>query len=101
MNPTLTNPIFYFFNGAICMGALTCGLFFFRFWRKLHDRLFLIFGASFWLLALERLAFLVLKDIRVEDHAAIYSFRLLAFLMILIGIWDKNRARTATPIYGS
>ncbi|MGZ3651751.1 MAG: DUF5985 family protein [Bdellovibrionota bacterium] len=101
VNPTLLNPSFYFINGATCMGAWVCGLFFLRFWRKSQDRLFLIFAASFWLLAVERLLFLVLRDIHVEDHAAIYSLRLLAFLMILIGIWDKNRARNATPIYGS
>lgn len=97
-NPTLHNPLFVFLNGATFMGAWACGLFFFRFWRKSLERLFLIFGAAFWLMAVERLVFL-LTNLRAEDHEAIYSLRLLAFLMILFGIWDKNRARSKEPAY--
>lgn len=94
MNPTLVNPAFLFLNGSACMGALTCGLFFLAFWKKSADRLFLIFALSFWLLAIERLISLLFVELPAENKAALYSIRLLAFLMILFGIWDKNRART-------
>ncbi len=95
MNPTIVNPAFLFLNGAACMGALSCGLFFLNFWRKSADRLFLVFAISFWLLAIERIISLYFQDIPAEDKAALYLLRLVAFLVILAGIWDKNRKRSA------
>jgi hypothetical protein len=97
-NPTIYDPVFFFLNGAAFMGALTCALFFLRFWRRSKDRLFGIFSASFALMAIERLVF-VMSGVSAEDHLRIYFIRLLAFLMILIGIWDKNRARSEKPVY--
>lgn len=77
------------------MGCFACGLFFFRFWREAHDRLFLIFGIAFWIMAAERV-FLQLNSLQdAETRAAIYLLRLAAFLLILLGIWDKNRGSRA------
>lgn len=98
MNPTLLNPIFIFLNGAAFMAAAVCSLFFVRFWAKSRERLFLVFGSSFALLSVERIVFLLKTDLRVEDHASIYMIRLLSFLMILGGIWDKNRNRRVNTI---
>ncbi len=95
INPTLLNPIYIFLNGAAFMGAWVCGLFFFRFWRKSQDRLFLIFGISFWLQAAERLFSLLWSDVTSEHRAVVYLLRLLAFLVIIGGIWDKNRTHSA------
>lgn len=77
------------------MGALASGLFFFKFWRKSLDRLFLIFGISFWIMTVERflLAFHLPYAAEAEETAPIYLLRLSAFVMILIAIWDKNRRR--------
>lgn len=97
MNPTYLNPTFYFISGAACMGALVCGLCFLRAWKKSSDRLFLIFAVAFGLLSLERLIMFFFADPSAENRFAFYSIRLLSFLMILIGIWDKNRARTSPP----
>ncbi|HET7229047.1 MAG TPA: DUF5985 family protein [Longimicrobium sp.] len=81
-------------SGAMVMAYLTAGLFFFRFWRETRDRLFLAFGTAFCLLALQRgaLSLLVQAD---GDAAAVwlYAIRLLAFLLILAAIIDKNRSR--------
>ena len=78
-------------SGAIVMGYAVAGLFFLRFWRETGDRLFLIFSWAFWLLAVQRLA-LVLSREMIEDHTGLYLVRLFAFLLILWAIIDKNRA---------
>ena len=77
-------------TGAIVMGYAVAGLFFARFWQQTRDRLFLIFALSFWLLGAQRLA-LVLTSAIVESDTALYFVRLLAFLLILVAIVDKNR----------
>jgi hypothetical protein len=79
-----------FLLGLIVMGCLVAGLFFLRFWRKTRDRLFAVFAAAFWLLALNwTLVVLVSGE---EVRPALYAIRLLAFVLILLGIADKNRA---------
>jgi hypothetical protein len=80
--------------GAIVMGYAVAGLFFMRFWRQTRDRLFLIFAVSFWLLGIQRLA-LALTSEPVEAQTGLYLLRLLAFLLILAAIIDKNRGRRA------
>lgn len=77
-------------SGAILTGYLVTGLFFLRYWRQSGDRLFAIFAAAFWLLAAQRLA-LALTTQYFEDVTWLYGVRLLAFLLILLAIIDKNR----------
>jgi hypothetical protein len=79
-----------FVSGAIVMGYLVGGLFFFRFWRETRDRLFGIFGAAFWLLAGQR-AWLALGVHDRAEHPGLYVLRLVAFVLILAAIVDKNR----------
>jgi amino acid transporter len=78
-------------SGAILMGYAVCALFFFRFWRQTHDRLFLVFALAFGLLGLQRLG-LVLTEPLEEWRTGLYIARLLAFLLILGAIVDKNSA---------
>ena len=79
-----------FLHGAICMACFTIALFFFRFWRRTADRLFFIFGAAFLLLMFERVV-LVTIGASHEFAPFVYLVRLLAFVLIIIGIIDKNR----------
>ena len=79
-------------SGALAAGSLTVGLFFFRFWRQTRDRLFAFFAAAFALLALNAVA-LGLTDRAGEFRVALYGIRLVAFLVILYAIYDKNRSR--------
>jgi hypothetical protein len=79
-----------FLGGAICMGWLVIALFFVRFWRTTRDRLFLFFAAAFLVLMSERLIREWLM-ISTEWEPVVYSLRLGAFILILIGIADKNR----------
>lgn len=80
-----------FLLGAVVLACGVAGLFFLRFWRKTHDRLFAIFAIAFWTLGLNWLALgFTQKD---EVKTALYVVRLAAFLFILYGILDKNRSR--------
>jgi peptidoglycan/LPS O-acetylase OafA/YrhL len=83
-------------SGVIVAGYAAAGLFFLRFWRDTHDRLFAIFATAFWLLCLQRFL-LVMQPPGVsgENVAYLYLVRLLAFVLILVGILDKNRGGTA------
>jgi 4-amino-4-deoxy-L-arabinose transferase-like glycosyltransferase len=81
-----------FLLGGIVACCLFIGLFFLRFHRRTHDRLFLFFAAAFWLLGINWLM-LVFYD-GEEKHPHLYLIRLVAFVVLLIGIADKNRART-------
>ncbi|HEV2147701.1 MAG TPA: DUF5985 family protein [Longimicrobiaceae bacterium] len=78
-------------SGAIVMGYLLPGVFFFRFWKDTADRLFLIFGLAFTLLAVQRTMLTLLAD-TPSAHIYLYVIRLLAFLLIIAAIVDKNRA---------
>ena len=85
-----------FMSGAILMGYCVCGLFFLRFWLTTRDRLFAIFSVAFWILGFQRLG-LALSEPVEEWRTGLYVVRLLAFLLILGAIIDKNRARTGSP----
>jgi len=81
--------LFDFLSGAITMGFLICGLFFWRFWSRTHDALFAWFAVAFWLLAIGQ-ALLALTGIPVEERSWIYLIRLAAFLLIIFAILRKN-----------
>ena len=87
---TVTETIHLFMNGAVAMGCVVAGLFFLRFWRKSHDRLFILFAIAFWLLGINRVALTFVEA--DETRTYLYMVRLLAFLIILLAIIDKNRA---------
>ena len=80
-----------FMLGALVLGCAVVGLFFLRFWRKTRDRLFAIFAVAFWLLGVNWLALAFTEQ--DEAKTIYYAIRLLAFVLILIGIFDKNRSR--------
>lgn len=77
-------------SGVLIAGYLIAGLFFLRFWSETRDRLFATFAGAFWLLAAQR-AVLTLMDHSREDRVWIYGLRVLAFVLILGAILDKNR----------
>ena len=80
-----------FLQGVSAAASFVVGLLFLRFWRESHDRLFAFFGAAFWLMAISW-SVLGLLSPTEDTRAYIYSIRLLAFILIIIGIIDKNRA---------
>jgi hypothetical protein len=81
-----------FLSGAITIGFVVAALFFLRFWKRTHDRLFLAFAAAFALLGLNQ-ALLPIGNILVEERSWLYLLRLAAFSIILFSILAKNRRR--------
>ena len=79
-------------TGAIAAGWLMAGLFFFRFWRHTRDQFFLYFALSFWLEAANRVALGLLVG-AAEDAPEYYGVRLVAYALIIVAIWQKNRPR--------
>jgi hypothetical protein len=78
-----------FLGGMICMGCAVVSLYFLRFWKRTHDRLFVFFGLAFLVLMGER-AIREAMELNNEFAPFVYSLRLIAFGLILIGIVDKN-----------
>lgn len=76
--------------GALAMAGWVAGLFFLRFWRVSRDRLFLFMGIAFWVLALNWLG-LALVHWVAETRHYVFVLRLLAFVLIIVGIVAKNR----------
>lgn len=81
-----------FLLGVIVTSSLAAGVFFLRFWRDTRDSLFLAFGVAFLIEGLNRIAVLFLSN-PSEGTPAIYLVRLVAFLIILAGIINKNRQK--------
>lgn len=79
-------------NGAIAIGWLIAGLFFFRFWRHTRDKFFLYFALSFWLESGNRVVLGLVANAN-EGHPGHYLVRLVAYALILLAIWQKNRRR--------
>ena len=80
-------------SGIIIAGYAVAGLFFLRFGRDTRDRLFAIFATAFWLLCLQRILLAARGTlVNGENQAYLYVVRLLAFLLIIAGILDKNRS---------
>ena len=86
--------IYNFLSGAVSLGFFICGLFFMRCWSRSRDQLFLAFAVAFALLGLVQ-AILALANIPTEERGSVYLLRLVAFLLILVAIYRKNR--TARP----
>jgi hypothetical protein len=82
--------------GVFILGGAAVALFFFRYWRKSHDRLFAIMAIAFSLLTVER-AVLAFVPPWYEGRHWIYLARLVAFVLIILGIIDKNRPLRKSP----
>ncbi|HBJ87429.1 MAG TPA: hypothetical protein DDZ88_26945 [Verrucomicrobiales bacterium] len=79
-----------FFAGAATISLLVIAMFFLRFWKRTQDRLFLFFAGAFVFLMLERIVRAVMS-VETEWAPYVYTIRLLAFVLIIIAVVDKNR----------
>lgn len=80
-----------FILGLLTALSATIALFFLKFQRESKDRLFGFFAAAFGVLAIDWLAHALVNS-RHESQHYLFLIRLLAFLLILAGIADKNRS---------
>lgn len=76
-------------SGALSTAYLVAGLFFLKFWLAARERLFGLFAAAFFLLAVQRV---VLPFVEAHMTTSVYLIRLLAFILIIVAVVDKNRA---------
>lgn len=83
-----------FLLGFTSMGCLVACAFFARYHRTTGDRFFALFALAFLAFAVNRFV-LALLDEESEARTAVYAVRLLAFLLILAAILDKNRGARA------
>jgi uncharacterized membrane protein HdeD (DUF308 family) len=75
--------------GVIATTSITAAIFFLRFWKRTRDSLFLAFAVAFLIEGVNRIAVLEV-DRPNEGSPWTYVVRLIAFLIILAGILDKN-----------
>jgi hypothetical protein len=86
----MRTAIIPFLQTVSATAAVAAGLFFFRFWRESRDRLFAFYGAAFWVLAVSWVL-LALINPSDETRPYVYAIRLVAFLLMIVGMVDKNR----------
>jgi hypothetical protein len=82
--------LYDFLSGAVALGFAVCALFFLRFWHRTRVELFLAFSLAFILLGVGQ-TILALASIPTEERGSLYLIRLLAFALILVAIYRKNR----------
>jgi len=82
-----------FLLGMISMGCAVASLLFLRFWRTSRDRFFLFFAAAFALEAINRAVFAWVGPLASEYQLGYVLTRLVAFVLILVAILDKNTRR--------
>jgi ABC-type polysaccharide/polyol phosphate export permease len=78
-----------FLYGMNTMGFLIAGLFFWRFWRKTADGLFIAFSAAFFLFSLDQL-FHAAAAALSTSYSWSFSFRLAGFGLLIYAVLRKN-----------
>lgn len=78
-------------SGAIFVSAMVIAMFFYRFWRHSHERLFVYFAWAFALEGTHRV--LQIWPSEHPDDPTHYLVRLAEYTLILIAIVQKNRKR--------
>jgi hypothetical protein len=86
----MTATLIVFLQAVSATCAWACAVFFYRFWRESRDRLFFFFSAAFLLLSI-CWVLLALIDPIGESRPYAYAIRLVAFLLIIVAMMDKNR----------
>lgn len=79
-----------FVLGMLAMTTVVAALVFLRYWRASGDRLFAFFALAFVAMSVSWTALAATPATFDEIHY-VYLVRLLAFVLIIVGIIDKNR----------
>jgi hypothetical protein len=78
--------------GVLAMASLVAALFFLRYWRATRERLFAFFSLAFVGMAVNWTVLAVVNHPADEARQAhVYVIRLVAFVILIVGIIDKNR----------
>jgi len=87
--------MYNFLSGMVTAGYLVAALFFFRFWRRTKDTLFVNFSIAFLLFASGQLGS-IWFDGPHDDNTWIFLLRLAGFVLLLVAIVRKNYSPSAT-----
>ena len=87
------NDIQQLLHSCLSFGCALAGVKFLRFWYSSRDRFFLWLVAAFWVFSVGW-SIRVFVAIDREDTQYAYLPRLLAFVLIIAAILDKNRRKT-------
>lgn len=79
-----------FLIGSLALATAMAALFFWHYWKQSRDRLFVLFAAAFAAMTINWIGVATIDPSREGQHL-IYLVRLLAFLLIMAAIIDKNR----------
>jgi hypothetical protein len=74
------------------MASFGVAVFFLRYWHQARERLFLYFALGFALLGANWTILSALSATQGPRHL-VYLIRLFGFVLIIVGVVDKNRAR--------
>jgi O-antigen/teichoic acid export membrane protein len=85
-----------FLGGAAAATSWIVAMFLFKFWRESRDRLLLLFSLAFLMLGVNWLLVSAVHP-GTETRHLFYAVRLVAFLLILVAILDKNRRGPSSP----
>ena len=78
--------------GVLAMASLAAALFFVRYWRASRERLFGFFALAFLGLSANWTVLAIINHPADEARQVLaYVIRLVAFVILIIGIIDKNR----------
>jgi hypothetical protein len=90
MSSILTDllPYLSLIHGALAALSLVAALFFARMWRRARDRFYLFFAIAFAIFAVH---WIVISGHANEHTVGPYITRLIAFVLIIVAIVDKNR----------
>ncbi|HUQ02177.1 MAG TPA: DUF5985 family protein [Kofleriaceae bacterium] len=89
----MNDPLRLVLLGSLIAACFFATTFFLRFWWRSRDRFHLFFAAAMMLLAFNWAAVAAFTSAAGEPHSEIYLARLLAFVLILIAIVDRNRRK--------
>lgn len=90
-----------FLAGIAAATFLASALYFFKFWRASRDRFFYWFGIACFLLGMERVMLLYILPFNgieqrpPEAQAWVYLARMLAYILIMWAVIQRNRAGRA------
>lgn len=79
-----------FMRGATMMAEAGISLFFLKYWKETRDPLFLYFALGFCVMAISQLVVCIAKD-SSEFGPIGYGIRASAFILLLLGIFEKNK----------
>ena len=85
----MTATLLVTLTGALGALEAVIAIFFLRFYARSRDRLFALFATAFAILSLQRLLLPLAHDWG-EGAVLPYGARLLAFVLIIVAIVDKN-----------